>query len=606
MTSKLPVKNKRNVLITSALPYVNNVPHLGNIIGCVLSADVYARYRRKKGDNVLYVCGTDDYGTTSEIKALEEGLPPHEVCEKYHELHEEIYKKFNISFDYFGKTSCPDPKNDEDWLHTKITHEIFTKLYNNGFIIKKEIEQVYCDDCKKFLADRYIAGTCPKCKHNNAKGDQCDNCSQLLQGGDLLNPKCKVCNGTNITSKNTKHLYLDLTKCADSVTKFFNDSKHKWDKNAVAVTEAWLKKGLEPRCITRDLKWGTPVPNLKGLEDYQDKVFYVWFDAPIGYLSITANLLRVACTREHSPVSDTINYNETTSNDWKKWWMTQTEDDTNVELVQFFSKDNIPFHSILFPATLLGTGTDYNLVSSICSVHYLTYYGTKFSKSNQIGVFGDDVDQFDLPIDAWRYYLLVNRPESGDTSFTWEDFFAKHDGDLTNNFSNFVHRVLSFCYKHYKKTPKITIISDYDKDFVAEVDEHINNYHQFFESNRMKDSLRTVMVVAILGNKYINESEPWKMIKTNPEKCGSVMGILLNLVKLIGSLMEPFMPETADKIRQFLNVNSLDLPIKFEFDLPQTELNKPEILFRQQHKKHLGDDAIKNMIEGYKNLYGYA
>ncbi|XP_040437188.1 methionine--tRNA ligase, cytoplasmic isoform X2 [Falco naumanni] len=324
----LPVEGRRNVLITSALPYVNNVPHLGNIIGCVLSADTFARYCRLRNWNTLYVCGTDEYGTATETKAAEEGLTPQEICDKYNAIHADIYRWFDISFDYFGRTTTPH--------QTRIAQDIFQRLLARGFLLEDTVEQLRCEGCQRFLADRFVEGTCPFCSYEEARGDQCDKCGKLINAVELKNPQCKLCRGVPVV-KPTQHLFLDLPKLEGRLEPWLEQSwaTGDWTANARYITRSWIRDGLKPRCITRDLKWGTPVP----LDGFHDKVFYVWFDAPIGYLSITANY----------------------TDQWEKWWKNPQQ----VELYNFMAKDNVPFHSVIFPCSLLGAEDNYTLVNHL-------------------------------------------------------------------------------------------------------------------------------------------------------------------------------------------------------------------------------------------------
>jgi len=411
-TKKLPIAGRRNILITSALPYVNNVPHLGNIIGCVLSADVFARYCRIRGYNIIYICGTDEYGTATETKAMEENCSPKEICDKYHAIHRDVYKWFDISFDHFGRTSSPQ--------QTEICQAIFNKLWENEWLSENTMQQLYCESCQKFLADRLVDGTCPTpgCNYESARGDQCEKCGKLLNPTELIDPKCKVCRNTP-DIRGTNHLFLELPLLREQLEKYISEMSvaRNWSQNAIQATNAWLKEGLRPRCITRDLKWGVPVPH----EKYKEKVFYVWFDAPIGYISITA------C---YTP-------------EWEKWW----KNPENVELYQFMGKDNVPFHTVMFPSTLLGTGENWTLMKTISVTEYLNYENGKFSKTKGVGVFGNDAKDTKIPPEVWRYYLLTNRPEVSDTLFTWGDLQAKLNSELLSNLGNFINRVLSFISK---------------------------------------------------------------------------------------------------------------------------------------------------------------
>lgn len=412
--------DKRNVLITSALPYVNNEPHLGNLIGAVLSADVFARYCRLMGYNTLYICGTDEYGTATETKALLEKKEPREICDFYNKIHTEVYKNFDIDFDYFGRTTTDK--------HTEIVQHIFNTGNENGYMLKRDVHQVYCENCVRFLADRFVYGKCPKCEYEKASGDQCDACQSSFEASELKEPRCFVCNSL-VIEKESSHLFLDLEKIEPELYKFYEEAhnKYHWSTNSVAITSAWFKQGIKPRCITRDLKWGVSVP----MSGYEEKCFYVWFDAPIGYISITANY----------------------TDSWKDWWMNPD----NVELFQFMGKDNVPFHTIFFPASLLATKENWTLLNHISTTEYLNYEDKKFSKRNNIGVFGSDVKTVpEISIDLWRYYLLSIRPENSDSQFKWDEFSIKINNDLKNNIGNFCNRILKFLYSNNEaKIPQI-------------------------------------------------------------------------------------------------------------------------------------------------------
>ena len=421
---KLPQKGKRNVLVTSALPYVNNVPHLGNIIGCVLSADVYARFCRARGYNCIYICGTDEYGTATETKALEEGLSCQDICDKYYAIHKDVYDWFDISFDKFGRTPTR--------YQTEIGQESFAELQRNGYLVEQTMEQLYSEALQKFLADRFVIGTCPKCRYEDARGDQCDACGALLNPTELIDPRCKV-TGTTPVVRETRHIFLDLPKLSNSLQSYIEktSSHGGWSPNCMNVTKAWMDQGLKVRCITRDLKWGTPVP----LDGFENKVFYVWFDAPIGYVSITASYC---------------------GDSWRAWWIPSEyygkDEAPEVELVQFMGKDNVPFHTVIFPATQIGTGRPWTMMRSISVTEYLNYEDGKFSKSRGVGVFGNDAKDTGIAVDVWRYYLLAVRPESQDAAFQWDDFAAKNNAELNDNLGNFINRTLKFIFSRFDRT----------------------------------------------------------------------------------------------------------------------------------------------------------
>ncbi|XP_007204253.2 probable methionine--tRNA ligase [Prunus persica] len=524
--AKLPIPGKRNILITSALPYVNNVPHLGNIIGCVLSADVFARYCRLRGYNTVYVCGTDEYGTATETKAMEEKCSPQQICDKYHAIHREVYKWFNISFDKFGRTSAPQ--------QTEVRQAIFKKLLENEWLSENTMQQLYCDTCKRFLADRLVEGTCPSqgCDYASARGDQCENCGKLLNPTELKDPKCKVCK-TTPQIHDTNHLFLELPLLKDKLEEYINKTSvvGSWSQNAIQATNAWLKEGLKQRCITRDLKWGVPVPH----DNFKDKVFYVWFDAPIGYVSIT----------------------KCYTDEWEKWW----KNPENVELYQFMGKDNVPFHTVMFPSTLLGTGENWTLMKTISVTEYLNYEAGKFSKSKGIGVFGNDAKDTNIPVEVWRYYLLTNRPEVSDTLFTWADLQAKLNSELLNNLGNFINRVLSFVSKPSGQGYG-SIIPDApraESDLLTEklaekVGKYVEQYIEAMEKVKLKQGLKTAMSISSEGNAYLQESQFWKLYKEDQPRCAFVIRTSVGLVHLLACLLEPFMPSFSLEVFKQLNL----------------------------------------------------
>uniref|UniRef100_A0A8D0GQP8 Methionine--tRNA ligase, cytoplasmic n=1 Tax=Sphenodon punctatus TaxID=8508 RepID=A0A8D0GQP8_SPHPU len=477
--SRLPVEGMKNVLITSALPYVNNVPHLGNIIGCVLSADVFARYSRLRNWNTLYVCGTDEYGTATENKAMEEGLTPQQICDKYNAIHSHIYQWFNISFDYFGRTTTPH--------QTTIAQDIFQRLLERKFLLTDTVDQLRCEHCQRFLADRFVEGTCPFCNYEEARGDQCDKCGKLINAIDLKKPQCKMCKGVPVL-KSSQHLFLDLPKLEERLEKWLEQSwaTGDWTSNARFITHSWIRDGLKPRCITRDLKWGTPVP----LDGFRDKVFYVWFDAPIGYLSITANY----------------------TNQWERWWKNPEQ----VQLYNFMAKDNVPFHSVVFPCSLLGAEDNYTLVSHLIATEYLNYEDGKFSKSRGVGVFGDMAKDTGIPADIWRFYLLFLRPEGQDSAFCWNDLMLKNNSELLNNLGNFVNRAGMFVSKFFGGRVPTMELSPDDQRLLAHITLELRQYNQLLEKVRIRDALRCILSISRHGNQYIQVNEPWKRIKVNP------------------------------------------------------------------------------------------
>ncbi|XP_010495831.1 PREDICTED: methionine--tRNA ligase, cytoplasmic [Camelina sativa] len=564
---KLPIPGKRNILITSALPYVNNVPHLGNIIGCVLSADVYARYCRLRGYNAIYICGTDEYGTATETKALEENCTPKEICDKYHAIHKEVYDWFDISFDKFGRTSTPE--------QTEVCQAIFKKLWDNKWLSENTMQQLYCDTCKKFLADRLVEGSCPfkGCNYDSARGDQCEKCGKLLNPTELKDPKCKVCQNTP-RIRDTDHLFIELPLLKDKLEEYIKETSvaGSWSQNAIQTTNAWLRDGLRQRCITRDLKWGVPVPH----EKYKEKVFYVWFDAPIGYVSITS------CY----------------TSEWEKWW----KNPENVELYQFMGKDNVPFHTVMFPSTQLGTGENWTLMKTISVTEYLNYEDGKFSKSKGVGVFGNDVKDTNIPVEVWRYYLLTNRPEVSDTSFSWKDLQAKLNGELLSNLGNFVNRVLSFIAKP-ESSGYGSVIPDAPGaeshpltiSLAEKVEKLVAEYVEAMEKVKLKQGLKTAMLISNEGNFYLQANQFWKLYKDDKPSCAIVIRTAAGLVHLIAQLLEPFMPSFSCEVFKQLN-----LPLHFSLSDERGEVllaSRPWDILPPSHRIGTPQPLFKELVD---------
>jgi len=540
-------------LITSALPYVNNVPHLGNLIQ-VLSADVFARFCRLRGYDTLYICGTDEYGTATETKAQEEGITPRELCDRFHALHRDIYSWFGISFDKFGRTSAPE--------QTAITQSIFLDLEKNGYIKSQTIEQLYCDSCGRFLADRYVKGTCPSCGYDGARGDQCEHCGKLLEPTELVNPKCSSC-GATPHLKATTHLYIDLPAIKPKLEPWIREASEKgfWSNNAIQMTQAWLRDGLKARAITRDLKWGIPVP-LKG---YEDKVFYVWFDAPIGYISMTAGL---AAEKGF---------------DWKSWW----QNPENVDLFQFIGKDNIPFHTVIFPSSLLGSGRDWTMLHHMSSSEYLNYESGKFSKSKGIGVFGTDVMETGIPADVWRFYIFWNRPETSDYTFTWSDFLEKVNGELIGNLGNLANRTLTFVSRYYEGAIPA---GRPDAEFWERAREIEARITASLERADLREAFRAIFELSDIANKRFQDGAPWKTRISDPEAAASLVSDLCYILRDIALLTEPYMPHAAEKLAamlgQKLGQGGLDWSVLGRTE-GLSEVKTPEVLFAKLDEKYI-------------------
>ncbi|MCL1958915.1 MAG: methionine--tRNA ligase [Spirochaetes bacterium] len=569
-------------LITSALPYVNNVPHLGNLIQ-VLSADAFARFCRLRGIETLYVCGTDEYGTATENKAAEEGISPKELCDRYHAVHADIYKWFNIAFDKFGRTSTP--------IQTEVTQDIFLKLDKAGFICERTIEQFYCAECGRFLADRYIRGTCPNCGSDEARGDQCEACGKLLDPTDLKEPKCTACSSVPSLQK-TNHLYIDLPAIKEKLEKWIKTASVKgfWANNAVQMTQAWIRDGLKERAITRDLKWGIPVPR-KG---YENKVFYVWFDAPIGYISITGTLGEDIIKGEAS--APPHGKNGLSFSSWQDyvnyWWKSPDE----VELFQFIGKDNIPFHTVIFPSSLLGSGDKWTMLHHMSSSEYLNYESGKFSKSRGVGVFGTDAMETGIPADVWRFYIFYNRPEKSDAMFTWKDLQEKVNGELIGNLGNLVNRTLTFITRYYDgKLPS----GKSDPSFWEQVSKHEKSIAEKLDRAELRDAFREIFELSSFANKYFQDSQPWQLRNDDPEKAAAVISDLAYIVRDLAVLIEPYMPQSAQRIASFLG-------LKLRENLDWKNIGKPEeigdikitseVLFSKLEDENV--DALKEKYSG--------
>jgi methionyl-tRNA synthetase len=455
---------------------------------------------------------------------LEEKVTPEELCAKYNKIHQEVYEWFNIGFDHFGRTPTQQ--------HTEISQAIFKRLEENGFLAERTAEQPFCEQHGSFLADRYVEGECPRCHYDDARGDQCDKCGHLLDPFDLIKPRCKL-DGATPVRRETKHIHLLLDKLQPEVEKWANESieKGQWPKNSRIITESWLKEGLKDRGITRDLKWGVPVP----LDGFENKVLYVWFEACIGYPSITANYTK----------------------DWELWW----RNPENVQLYQFLGKDNVPFHSVIFPATQIGTRDTWTMNHHLSATEYLQYEGGKFSKSRGVGVFGTNAKETGVPADVWRYYLLKNRPETGDTFFEWRSFVDANNSELLAKLGNLVNRVIKLVAASYGSVvPEFTIPEDF-APFQEEVTTHLRQYIEDMESVHLRAGVTTAMRIAEAGNGLIQANRlDNALIANEPERAAAVVGAVLNLIHLLSAVFSPYMPATSKSILEQLNCPVLLIP----------------------------------------------
>ncbi|KAL5345917.1 methionine--tRNA ligase mes1 [Pseudogymnoascus australis] len=562
-TPILPQKGKNNILITSALPYVNNKPHLGNVVGSVLSADVYSRFSKLRDRPTLFVCGTDEYGTATETKALETGQTPKELCDEFHKVHKDIYDWFEVGFDYFGRTTTEQ--------QTEIAQDIFLKLHKNGFLEERTTTQPYCEKHESFLSDRFVEGTCPKCQYDDARGDQCDKCGSLLDPFELINARCKV-DGATPVQRDTTHMFIRLDKLQPKIEEWFAKSSKDgaWTQNGISITKSWFDKGLEGRSITRDLKWGTPVP----LPGYENKVMYVWFDACIGYPSITA------CYTD----------------EWEQWWRNPED----VKLYQFMGKDNVPFHTVIFPGSQIGTGDKWTKLNHVSTTEYLNYEGGKFSKSRGVGVFGDTAKDTGIPPSVWRYYLMANRPETSDTQFEWKAFIAANNSELLNNLGNFVNRLVKFVNaKCDGVVPEFSAsYTDETFDFpafIASVNTHLGEYVADMEAVRIRAGLKKFMEISALGNNLLAGRLDNANLTGSPERTRTIIGLALNLAYLLASISSPFMPSTGASIVKQLQVPLLSITDKWEPEALKSghKLGKAEYLFTRIDEKKEEEWRIK-------------
>lgn len=515
---------KPRYIVTSALPYINGVKHLGNLIGSLLPADVYARFLRQRGEDVIAICGTDEHGTPAELSALDEGLPVAEYCEKYWKVQADIYDRFGLSFDYFGRTSSPE--------NAEQTQHLFHCLERNGYIEEQEIEQVYSVDEARYLPDRYIIGTCPNCSYDRARGDQCENCGKLLDPIDLIKPKSVRKPDAKLEFRKVKHLYLNLPKAQPAVEAWLKDKDH-WPPTSINLARGLLKEGLISRCITRDLKWGIAVPRA----GYEDKVFYVWFDAPIGYIGITREW---ADKVKGEPDA------------WRPYWK-----DPSTRLVQFMAKDNIPFHTLTWPATMLGADDGFVTAWFIKGFQWLNYEDGKFSTSQNRGVFTDTALEL-YPPDYWRYYLLSIAPEKADTNFTWEGFQSAVNADLADVLGNLVNRTTKFIEKYFDaKVPPIgpAGTGDAEAKLFKAIEEHEREFNDALRALEFGRAARALRAAWVAGNLYFDDTKPWNLRKTDLAACGTVMNVAAHLLRKYAVWAAPFIPHIAAAIVDALAIS---------------------------------------------------
>lgn len=516
------------ILITSALPYINGVKHMGNLAGSMLPADVYARAMRLLGHDVLYICATDEHGTPAELAAQAEGLEVSDYCDAMHAAQKAAGANFKLSYDYFGRSSAPS--------NHALTQQFAHVLEANGLIEERSSKQVYSNADGRYLPDRYVEGTCPNCEFERARGDQCDNCGKLLDPVDLINPYSAVSGSKDVEIRETNHLYLKQSDMADRLRDWVNAAKG-WPTLATSIALKWLDEGLRDRAITRDLKWGIPVTAVDGTArpGFEDKVFYVWFDAPIEYIAATQD------------------WAEETGGNWERWWRTDKGAD-DVQYVQFMGKDNVAFHTLSFPTTLLGSGEPWKLVDQLKAFNWVTWYGGKFSTSEKRGVFMDQAIDI-APSDHWRWHLMANAPESTDAAFTWEEFQVSVNSDLANVLGNFINRITKYTVSKFEgQVPSGGEAGEAEAWIIEELQARIPALIGFYETREFRKAMAETRAIWAAGNEYLTKAAPWTHYKADVEHAAIGVRTGLNLAALFGILAQPIIPDAAEKILSSLNI----------------------------------------------------
>lgn len=564
-------KKFNRTTVTSALPYANGPVHIGHLAGVYVPADIYVRYLRLKGEDVLFIGGSDEHGVPITIKAKKEGVTPQDIVDRYHNIIKDSFKEFGISFDIYSRTSGP--------VHHEVASDFFKKLYEKGEFIEKESEQYYDEEAKQFLADRYITGECPHCHAEGAYGDQCEKCCTSLSPLDLINPKSAI-SGSKPVLKSTKHWYLPLDKHENWLREWILENHKEWRPNVYGQCKSWLDMGLQPRAVSRDLDWGIPVP----VEGAEGKVLYVWFDAPIGYISNTKELL---------------------PDSWEKWWKAE-----DTRLIHFIGKDNIVFHCIVFPAMLKAEGS-YILPDNVPSNEFLNLEGDKISTSRNWAVWLHEyLVDFKDKQDVLRYVLTANAPETKDNDFTWKDFQARNNSELVAIYGNFVNRTLVLTHKYFEgKVPARGELTDYDKETLKEFSDIKLEVEKLLDNFKFRDAQKEAMNLARIGNKYLADTEPWKLAKTDMERVGTILNIALQITANLAIAFEPFLPFSSAKLRDMLKLSSWSWSNLGSIDLLETgaEILPAQLLFEKIEDaaidaqiQKLEDTKKQNEINSYK------
>ena len=546
-------------LITSAIPYINGIKHLGNLVGSQLPADLFARYQRARGNEVLFLCATDEHGTPAELAAAKAGKPVAEYCAEMHEVQSKIADGFGLSFDHFGRSSSAQNQS--------LTQHFAGVLADQNLIAEVSETQMYSHADGRYLPDRYIEGTCPNCGFDSARGDQCDNCTKQLDPVDLINPHSTISGSTDLEMRETKHLYLRQSQMKDQLEAWI-DSKTDWPVLTTSIAKKWLNDGdgLQDRGITRDLDWGVPVK--RGDADWpgmEGKVFYVWFDAPIEY---------IACSQEWVDAGK--------GSDWQRWWRTDQGAD-DVTYTQFMGKDNVPFHTLSFPATILGSGEPWKLVDYIKSFNYLNYDGGQFSTSRGRGVFMDQALEI-LPADYWRWWLLSNAPESSDAEFTWENFQANVNKDLADVLGNFVSRITKFCRSKFGEVvPEGGSYGEQEEKLIADITARLRDYETHMNAIDVRKAAAELRAIWVAGNEYLQSAAPWSTFKEDPETAAAQVRLGLNLIRLYAVLSAPFIPSTAARMMEAMQTTDDTWPSDVAEALSHLsaghEFSVPDVLF---------------------------
>lgn len=551
----------KRTLVTTALPYANGPVHIGHLAGVYVPADIYVRYLRLKGREVLFIGGSDEHGVPITIKAKKEGVTPQDIVDRYHKIIKESFEEFGISFDIYSRTSSK--------THYRTASDFFKTLYEKGEFIEKTSEQYYDEEAKQFLADRYITGTCPHCKNPNAYGDQCEACGTSLSPLDLIDPKSAI-SGSKPVLRETKHWYLPLDKHEGWLKEWILENHKEWKTNVYGQCKSWLDMGLQPRAVSRDLDWGVPVP----IEGAEGKVLYVWFDAPIGYISNTKELL---------------------PNDWEKWWK-----DESTRMIHFIGKDNIVFHCIVFPAMLKAEGS-YILPDNVPANEFLNLEGDKISTSRNWAVWLHEyLKDFPGKQDVLRYVLTANAPETKDNDFTWLDFQTKNNSELVAIFGNFINRAIVLTGKYFDgKVPAKGELTEYDLETIKEFKEIKASVESNLEQFKFREALKEAMNLARIGNKYLADTEPWKLAKTDMERTATILHLALQIAANLSIAFEPFLPFSAKKLRNMLSINDFNWEMLGSIDIlkENAELGKAELLFEK-----IEDSEIDKQIQRLKNI----